>query len=196
MRALPLSFFHRSRTSDKYETTSLRAFDMVPGFVITARAKDTSTDTAIYVTQTIANTLTTFTTTILLGNTPAPQPPPTASSSPTNSTVIGAALGSVFGFIFLLVLITCYARNTSSNWRSPYWSPSVSDVSLYVNNPNGLPTAHPHKKGPIPETKIKVTEEKVLVFTRSKRNRRHGPVEAEPDHDGDFEEERGYSRRH
>ncbi len=72
----------------------------MPDFDITQRAVATA-----FVTFTIANPSTTYTTTVALGNDPTPAPVPSPKSSPSNGAVIGAVIGSIIGFLLLLILI-------------------------------------------------------------------------------------------
>ena len=78
----------------------------------------------------------TYTSTILLGETPAATPPPTASSSPSRATVIGAVVGSIFGFLFLLFLVWAFVRTSRSNWV-PHKRGYIDEV--YVAHPNVAP---------------------------------------------------------
>jgi hypothetical protein len=112
---------------------------MIPRPRITARAQLT-TETAVYVTYTITDTAVNsiYTTTLLLGNSPTPTPAPIASSNPTNGAVIGAVIGSIIGFFLLLALIVVCVRRSNSDWAPSLRSSSFS--SIYVSNPNVLPT--------------------------------------------------------
>ncbi|KAK0101209.1 hypothetical protein ONS95_012810 [Cadophora gregata] len=102
----------------------------MPEFSIPARAE--TTPTSLWVTITGAA----FTSTILLGPSPTPTPPPAASSSPSRGTVIGAIVGSIFGFLLLLFLIWAFVRTSRSNWV-PHDRGSIDEV--YVANPNVAP---------------------------------------------------------
>lgn len=152
---------------------------MVPGFLITARAKTTYAQTNHYITQTITGPLTTRTTTILLGNTPIPQPVPAADPPPlSNEKVIGAAIGSIFGFILLLALIVCCIRRSRAEWV-PYFGSqysSRSSFSVYVQNPNTPFPTLASRRGPPPATRVRI-EEDTIMFTRysGDQHRRPGP---------------------
>ncbi|KAH7309954.1 hypothetical protein BKA65DRAFT_559271 [Rhexocercosporidium sp. MPI-PUGE-AT-0058] len=102
----------------------------MPGFPITARAD--AIPTGHWVTITGA----TFTSTILLGASPAPTPAPVASSSPSRGTVIGAVVGSIFGFLLLLFLVWVFIRTSRADWIPPRRG-SIDEV--YIANPNVAP---------------------------------------------------------
>lgn len=156
----------------------------MPSIAITARAETTTAAATRLLTQSITNSFTTFTTTIVLGR-PTEIPPQvtgtwTSSPGPSRSTVIGAVVGSVIGFFIILLLIVCYAtRWTSSrwgNWPTPppsYTTSSRSSRSsrdssrnrvrppsievIFVSNANSVPTK---ATTPLTEAKLEKAFEK------------------------------------
>ncbi len=152
---------------------------MVPRARITARA-ELATTTAIHVTYTITNTAinSIYTTTILLGNDPTPTPAPIASSNPTNGAIIGAVIGSIIGFFLLLALIIVCVRRSNSDWAPSLRSTSYPTV--YVNNPNVLPT-----RTVIRETErttatrvVRDNEKRYFFFSRPSSRRSGPPVQS------------------
>lgn len=129
------------------------------------------------ITQTIVRPTTTFTTYVTLGigppgqtpepppvTTPIPQPAPTvvvlapanSSSSDLTSEQLGAILGSVFGFIFLLlVLCACLSLRRRGRRARTYYSSSESSEDDRVYEVQPGPVVDPWtKRRPPPGTRM------------------------------------------
>ncbi|PVH73168.1 hypothetical protein DL98DRAFT_57962 [Cadophora sp. DSE1049] len=144
----------------------------MPDFLITARAD--ATPTSHWVTIPGA----TFTSTILLGPSPAPTPPPTASSSPSRGTVIGAVVGSIFGFLLVLFLVWAFVRTSRADWV-PRRRGSIDEV--YIANPNVAPVRLAVVNETTVYTATKVVIEKTetshrFVLVRPSKKRERPPV--------------------
>jgi hypothetical protein len=132
---------------------------------IIARAEATTA----YVVYTFTSSGIPHTTTVALGNDPTPAP--VASSSPSNGAVVGAVVGSLIGFIVLLVLIGCWIRSRNPDW-APYLSSSRSSFSsVYVHNPNALPTLAATQDLSATTRVVRDTETRTFFFTRPSRKR-------------------------
>jgi hypothetical protein len=127
--------------------------------------------TTAYVVYTITSSNIVYTTTIALGNEPSPTPAPVASSSPSNGAVIGAVIGSLVAFILVLVLIGCWIRSRNPDW-APYLGSSRSSFSsVYVHNPNVLPTVAATQDLSATTRVVRDTETRSFFFTRPMRKR-------------------------
>ncbi|KUJ11429.1 uncharacterized protein LY89DRAFT_738869 [Mollisia scopiformis] len=147
----------------------------MPNFPITARADPTP----VYRTLTQVLPSTTIITTILLGDSPAATAAPSSSSdTPSNGTVIGAVIGSIFGFILILMLISYCVRRTP-DW-APYFSDRSSFSSVYVHNPNAVPT-QAHVDDPTATTRLGFNREKRQFYFERESQRSHSapPVSTE-----------------
>ncbi|KAF8855731.1 hypothetical protein BDZ45DRAFT_497963 [Acephala macrosclerotiorum] len=110
----------------------------MPNFPLTPRADPTN---AVYRTLTQIFPSSTVITTILLGDSPSSAtsaPSSSSSDTPSNGAVIGAVIGSILGFLLILMLISYCVRRTP-DW-APYFSDRSSFSSVYVRNPNAVPT--------------------------------------------------------
>lgn len=141
---------------------------MIPSPAITPRAEATNA----YVVYTITSSGSVYTTTLALGNSPLPTPAPVASAGPSNGTVIGAVVGSLIAFIILLLLIGCWIRSRNPDW-APYLGSSRSSFSsVYVHNPNVLPTVAATQDLSATTRVIRDTETRTFFFTRPSRSKR------------------------
>lgn len=141
---------------------------MIPSPAITPRAEATNA----YVVYTVTSSGTVYTTTLALGNSPLPTPAPVASAGPSNGAVIGAVVGSLIAFIVLLLLIGCWIRSRNPDW-APYLSSSRSSFSsVYVHNPNVLPTVAATQDLSATTRVVRDTETRSFFFTRPPRSKR------------------------
>lgn len=102
---------------------------------ITMRAAATATTD--FLTQTILGTSTTYTTTFILGNTPPATPAPNsqANSGPSNKTVVGAVLGSIAGFVVIMLLLYSCLRNRPGAWNDAVSSDRSDESSSVPHHP-------------------------------------------------------------
>lgn len=134
----------------------------MPAFNITARADPTPASPWVTITGAA------YTSTVLLGPTPAPTPSPIASSSPSRGTVIGAVVGSIFGFFFLLFLVWAFVRTSRADWIPPRRG-SIDEI--YIANPNVAPVRLAAVTKTTEFTATKVVIEKTEEFERFKLSR-------------------------
>ncbi len=129
--------------------------------------------TTAYITYTVTSPTTTYTTVLALGNSPATSTPAASSpTTPTNGTVIGAVVGSILGFIVLLLLLTCWIQSRNPDW-APYLGSSRSSFSsVYVHNPNVLPTIAATRDFSATTRVVRDTETRTFWFSRPSRSRR------------------------
>lgn len=136
----------------------------MPDFAIAQRAVATA-----FVTFTVANPSTTYTTTLALGNDPTPAPVPSPKSSPSNGAVVGAVIGSIIGFLLLLILIIHCIRRSNSDWAPYLGSDRSSFSSIYVRNPNAVPTVAWSSDITATTQVIRESETRTFFFTRPSR---------------------------
>ncbi|KAL2067621.1 hypothetical protein VTL71DRAFT_15717 [Oculimacula yallundae] len=120
----------------------------------------------------------TQTTPILLSAPSTFTPAPVASSSPSREAVIGAVIGSLLGFLFLLFLVWAFVRTSNANWIPPRRR-TVSEV--YIANPNVAPVRLTVVTEETEYTATKVVIERTehterFMFSRPSRKRELQPV--------------------
>ncbi|OWP01860.1 hypothetical protein B2J93_4710 [Marssonina coronariae] len=146
----------------------------MPDFPITARADPTPASRWV----TIVGA--TYTSVVLLGDVPTPTPAPVASSSPSKGTVIGAATGSIVGFLLLLMLLWYCIRRSRTEWISHSRRNSVEEV--FIANPNVAPVRLHVVDEHTEFTATKVVIDRTQKFDRFKLSRpskkRERPAEA------------------
>ncbi|KAE8443373.1 hypothetical protein EG329_001931 [Mollisiaceae sp. DMI_Dod_QoI] len=149
----------------------------MPNFPLTARADPT----AVYRTLTQVLPSTTIITTILLGDSPAATVAPGSNSSdtPSNGAVIGAVVGSILGFLLILMLISYCVRRTP-DW-APYFSDRSSFSSVYVHNPNAVPT-QAHVDDTTATTRLGFNREKRQFYFERESQRSHSVAPVSTDY--------------
>ncbi|CAL3966167.1 unnamed protein product [Diplocarpon coronariae] len=148
-------------------TTNISKAELMPDFAITARAD--ATPASRWVTIVGA----TYTSVVLLGDVPTPTPAPVASSSPSKGTVIGAATGSIVGFLLLLMLLWYCIRRSRTEWISHSRRNSVEEV--FIANPNVAPVRLHVVDEHTEFTATKVVIDRTQKFDRFKLQCRQAP---------------------
>jgi hypothetical protein len=149
----------------------------MPRLPLTPRAAATTSITD-YATLSITKSFTTYTTEILLGN-PTTEPDsstfqPNLSSGPSRSTIIGAVVGSILGFLLILALIFYCTTGGNSNWVPSDFDGPVR--SIYVSNPDMIPMkSRPSEMDDAPSAQV-VQEGSTLYFIRPKIKKKHRPI--------------------